>query len=183
MIKLRKGTSRIVFIISDFLVIKFPNPRFGLLKHKFRQRKSFGGFLKTAIHSTYMNIMYGMAANISEGLIFAVVGSKAPHLTPIYTLGIMNISKYEGSKRPTREEIETFYDSLSDISKKMLNKCDSHSKAPGNWRKTKRGLKLIDYGADPLTTPWALFIFYHNQELNEATGRTGKLDIPEITRI
>lgn len=163
MIKLRTGTSRIVIILFNFLVIKFPHPKWGIIKRK----RTFSDRMRSA----YMHLIHGIAANISEGLIYAVVGSKARHLTPIYTFGIFNISKYEGSKRPTPEDIDAFYDSLSEESKAMLNKCDSHSKAPGNWRKTKRGLRLIDYGADPLTTPWARFIFSHNEELSEVTER------------
>lgn len=172
MIKIRKGTSRIVFIFFNLLVVKIPNLRLAIIKRKIRQEKNTIKLLGIILHSAYVHIVYGISANISEGLIYAIVGRKAPHLTPIYTLGVINFSVYEGSTRPTPEEIQAFYDNLSDTSKVMLDKCDSHSKAPGNWRKTKRGLKLIDYGVDPLTAPWALFIFYRNQELNDATNES-----------
>lgn len=169
MIKIRQGTSRTVFIFFNFLVVKIPQLRWGIIKRKLKQQKDIKSFIRTAFHTAYLHLIHGVASNISEGLIYAVVGKTATHLTPIYTFGLFNISVYEGSKRPTPEEIEYFYNSLSDESKFMLNKCDSHSKAPGNWRKTRKGLKLIDYGADPLTTPWAMFIFCHNQELNDVS--------------
>ena len=167
MIKLHQGTSRTVFIFFNFLVVKIPHLHWGIIQRKVRQQEKFSSRLRVVLHEAYLHLIHGIASNISEGLIYAVVGKNATHLTPIFTFGLFNISVYEGSKRPTPVEIESFYDSLSDESKVMLNKCDSHSKAPGNWRKTCRGLKLSDYGADPLTTPWALFIFCHNQELND----------------
>jgi hypothetical protein len=174
MIQIRKGTTRIVFILFSYLVIKIANPRFDLLKRKFASRTSIDQFAREALRSLYFHTIYGISANVSEGLIFALIGRKALHLTPIYTLGIVNISFYEGSRRPCRAEIDAFYQSLSDESRDMLMKCDSHAKASGNWRKTRRGLRLIDYGIDPLTAPWALFIRYQHEELHMATIEASK---------
>ncbi len=40
----------------------------------------------------------------------------------------------------------------------MFEEASLHESDPCNWRLTKKGLRLIDYAADPLRTSWAMFI-------------------------
>ena len=66
---------------------------------------------------------------------------------------------------PTNEEMAGLYNSLSDRSREWLKKSDDHESASHNWRKTPKGLRLIDYAADPFRTAWGAFLRGASREL------------------
>lgn len=160
MFKIRKGNTRIVFILFNFLVIKIPNPKLNWHILDFETRKSLIDFLKSIPRNIYGAMLYGIIANISEALIFyAKRGRKKTNfLTPVFTLGVCNLQIYQGEEEPTRDQLILFFETLSDESKILFQKSGGHETALWNWRLTKKGLRLIDYAVDSLDTNWALFI-------------------------
>ncbi len=172
MIKIRKGNTRIAVLLFRLVVIKFPNPRLDRIRsfEYWTRRKSFFGFLGRSIRNFYDALMWGVALNTSEALVYHY-SLKAKYLSPVFTLGLLNFMPYEGEDEPTREEIDALYRSLSDKARKFLLEADCHEYASHNWRRTPEGLKLIDYGQDPLKVPWAVFLRANKRELTQATAK------------
>ncbi|MEK7646106.1 MAG: hypothetical protein AAB381_00215 [Patescibacteria group bacterium] len=113
-----------------------------------------------------------MIANVSEALVYHFTfRPDASYLTPVFTLGICSFQIYQGEEKPTTEEIERLYRSLSLQVQEWLWKSDVHERGAHNWRRTPRGLRLIDYAVDPLRTSWAVFLMSSKRELNQATTK------------
>ena len=176
MIKFREGNTRLVLILFNFLVLKFPNPRFDSYRNSFKNSKNFLSFLKKIPTQFYTALLYGVVANISEALVCVRIRneSKAPHLVGVFTLGICNFQLYQGEEIPTPLEMETAYKNLSASAREWLQKCNCHERSRYNWRKTPQGLRLIDYAIDPFLTAWGVFLCISARELplKKATVKT-----------
>lgn len=173
MIKIRKGNTRIALIFCNWIVVKFPNPRFDVMKNVKVNKKSITGvciYLSRQLKTFYWAMVYGVAMNVSEAMLYLNI-SKTPFLTPVFTIGICNIQIYQGEDKPTWEELISLMKTLPEDVQVVLYDCDPHQWAPDNWRKTIQGLKLIDYAPDPLRTSWARLIRSHKKEIASATAR------------
>lgn len=170
MFKIRKGNTRIAIILFNYLVLKFPNPRFSAWARAFTSRKSFWEFLKTLPVVAYDYLIYGVAANVSEGQLYRW-SNNLPYLVPVFSLGIVNFQRYMGEECPTNKEMSELWKKLPEELKALLLEVDCHEYGYYNWRKTPNGLKLIDYAADPLRTPWARFL---RRSVKELTAMTTK---------
>lgn len=172
MIKICKGNTRIAVVLFSWLVIKFPSPRFDRFKSSdcWRRRESLFSFLGELLVNFYDAFIWGVASNTSEALVYRYA-LKPKYLSPVFTVGLLNFMFYEGEDRPTEEEILVLYQSLSDEARKVLLETDWHERSSHNWRKTPKGLRLIDYGVDPLRTDWSLFLRGFRRELTKATAK------------
>ena len=166
MIKIKKGNTRIALILFSWLVIKLPNLRFDWLYRKDygRIRWSVRSYFTDGLYTAFL---YATTANICEALLYRYMrsGHGAPFLTPVFSVGICSFQLYQGEEVPTREEIIALEASLSEKAKFLLQDCELHQWMEHNWRKTPKGLRLIDYAPDPLRTSWARFIRGHEHEL------------------
>jgi hypothetical protein len=162
MITLCKGNTRWAFIVLDLIVVKVPNPRFDWVAQSFRYRKSFPSFMLDVLEDFYRAFVWGTVMNASEALLSLY--HKDGYLAPVVFLGFCNVQRYQGEECPTRQEIQAFYESFPDDVRKILDGVNCHDSSSHNWRKTKKGLVLIDYALDPLRTDWARFLkLAHNQ--------------------
>ncbi len=171
MIRLRKGNTRIAIIFFKFLVIKIPNPRFDRHTHAFRTRETFFRFLAGRGEDIYEALLSGVLANLSEAVVYRNGWGMTEYLVPVFSLGICNFQRYQGEERPTKTELETMVRGLSEDLQSLFFKADPHERSTSNWRKTRSGLRLIDYAADPLKTPWADFLLNSRKELSQATAK------------
>lgn len=174
MIKIRKGNTRVVFIILNTLVVKFPNPRIDWIKNSLKQWRNPRTLLKVMLTGIYDAMLHGITANISEGLLYRQsiqIYERVAYLTPVFSIGICNFQFYEGEDSPSKKEMDNLYSSLSKEARDFLDKSDMHDKSHHNWRKTSKGLRLIDYATSPLCTEWGLFLISSGDELNKATAK------------
>lgn len=168
MIKIHKGNTRIAVILLSFLVIKMPNPRFDWWVSRFKHRKSFLSFIAKIPMMVYGALLYGISANIIEGLI-CYNRRYLECLVPVFSIGICNFQIYQGDIEPTKEEIKELYDTLPQRALEFLAMVDLHTSAAHNWRRTNKGLKLFDYAVSPMETAWATFLGLSAETFNEAT--------------
>ncbi len=163
MIKLRKGNTRIALILFNLVVIKFPNPRFFEYKVYFCGKpkrevlKEFPRLAGDYARSLYTAFISGFAINVAEAMLFCFARN-VPFLTPLFSFGLINLQFYQGEDQPTEEEMLAFIAALPKKAKKYLLCIDGHSLGRHNWRKTPKGLRIIDYGPNPLLAPLGLLI-------------------------
>lgn len=162
MIKFKDGNTRIAFIIFDWMVIKFPNPRIDWIKLMRWDRRNFLKSLKRLPDSLYHALLYGVSANINEALFYKDAGfSKLgidTILTPVFSIGIINFQIYQGEEIPTRDEVDEFVKTFPPKVFKLYLKCNAHDVGYYNWRKTPKGLKLIDFALPALRSDLAYFL-------------------------
>ncbi len=170
MFKMCNGHTRIALILFRWLVIKFPNPRFDRIRSAFEFSENFAQFSARLTRVLYEAFVWGVVINASEGLV-SVWCTNAHHLSPVITLGILNLQWYEGEGQPTDEEIEVVYRSLSPKARSVLEMVNAHDKSAHKWRKTPKGLRLIDYGVDPFQASWGAFLNGSQRELTQATAK------------
>lgn len=166
-LKIRKGNTRIAFILFEWLVIKVPNPRWDILKNSFDKEKGVLHFLQKVINTLYFAFLQGVIANISEGLVCYKVKcirkdfGKSPtpkFIAKVISFGLFNLQRYAGEIKPTEIEIDQFYKDLDPEITEILKKVSLHCRSELNWRKTPEGLKLIDYAISIESAPWYRFV-------------------------
>lgn len=168
MIKIRFGNTRMVFIFFNIFVIKIFNPRADWIIKSWKSKNRVFDFIKTLPKLCYEAFIYGTSANISEALIY-IQAKQTSFLSPVFSLGLLSLQRYEGENEPTQLEIQSLYEALPERIRNQLREVNGHDKAACNWRKTKRGLILIDYGVSSLDTWWANFLICPGRDFNQAT--------------
>ncbi len=147
MIKIKDGSTRIAIILFKWLVIKIPKLRTDMMILEKWKINNIPEIL-------YLSFVYGFSANSTEALIYEIcecrtrkktLGTNSP-LTPVFSIGIANFQIYQGENIPTEAEIIEFIKKLHPSVLQRYLKCDSHDVSNHNWRKTKKGLMIIDYG-------------------------------------
>jgi hypothetical protein len=175
-------------ILFNFLVIKFPNPRFDWIRLSFGSldRWTLKRFIESVLtipKSIYVAFLYGISANINEGLFYwsnwFVDGLKSDRiLVPVFTIGICNFQLYQGEIYPSMQELYEYMNSFPDA-RSYLMKCDHHDWAMDNWRKTENGLVLIDYALPALRSDLAYLLrAMLSQEYRQQTQK-GRADQQE----
>jgi len=147
--QIRRGTTRVVFIAFG-LVLKFP---------ALKQRTIYG---------RKFHFMRGVIANASEFATY-IMCDRASFLVPVFSLGIVSIQKFEGGTKPTFDEIEQVFQKLPVEAQNLLRRMDLHPFTPPNFRRSKTGLRMIDFGDDfSESFPPSYFLRRFRKEFEEA---------------
>ena len=160
-----------VLIFLNLLVVKFPNPRFDWWGLAFKHRKSMLEFVLKTPSMIYDAFLYAVTANITEALIWRQRSAVATFLVPVFSIVVLSFQRYVGEDAPSGQELTELLESLSPKMREGILKCDMHEYGHYNWRKTPKGLKLIDYAMNPSRTAWAHFLSRASDEMNVLTAR------------
>ena len=132
--QIKKGSYRIAIIIGS-LVFKIPNPIF--LKFAIRDRKI----------SDLKRFRAGIIMNYREWFVWKK--TKADFLAKTYfSLGIINIQKFERGFYPQKAEIKAIISRLFIKTNEDSGYLDPHCFNSKNFVKTGGYYKLVDYGDD-----------------------------------
>lgn len=151
MIKFKFGSTRFAVILFNWLVIKLPKFRLDIMELESWKIKEIP---KTA----YLSFVCGVTANMTEALTYEhcecrhqkkMWGVDTP-LVPVFSTAFANFQIYQGENIPTDEEVVGFLQKMPPVVFEWYSKCDRHDVSNHNWRKTAKGLRIIDYGGQPL---------------------------------
>ena len=147
--QIKYGTSRVA-VIAFGLVFKFPT---------LKQRTVYG---------RRFHYMRGLIANASEFATY-ILCREASFLAPVFSLGFVSIQKFESGKKPTFEEMEKIFRKLTKNAQELLRCMNPHLFAPDNFRQSKTGLRMIDFG-DGIgeSYPTSYFLRRFHNEFGEA---------------
>ena len=152
--QIKRGTTRVV-LIAFGLVFKFPTLK------------------QAAFHGRSFRYFRGLIANATE---FATYLScdRASFLVPVFSLGFVNIQRYQDGDTPTWTDLEAIFSRLPEQVQRTIRMMDQHAFAPSNFRRNSRGLRMIDFG-DGFSdnTPISFFLTrYHKQFGDAIKGET-----------
>lgn len=169
MIRIHNGNTRFVLILFRTLVFKFPR----ISLSKLATSNPFCGWYWRCL---YAELLSGLLVNLSEAGIYMKLRWdykwQVPFLSPTLSLFICNIQGYEGESIPTVQEFDWFVSFLSPECRGALDFSLQHELGRKNWRKTKKGWRLIDFGPmNSLDPDLFMFLRRFSHELTSATGR------------
>lgn len=147
--QIKRGTTRVA-LIAFGLMFKFP---------AFRQR---------TVHGFRFNYMRGLVANASEFATY-ILCEHASFLAPVFSLGFVSIQRFEGGEKPTFDDIGTVFRKLPVDAQRLLMCMEGHPFTPQNFRRSKDGWRMIDYG-DSYSEgyPLSYFLRRFHKEFGEA---------------
>jgi hypothetical protein len=169
----KKGSFRFV-IFSQHNVYKIPSLHYfwGVVKNIPRMLyHGDGKFIIKELRWGWINFLRGITENNSEALCWKRM--RSPFLIPTHLgLGIVNIQQRARGDVPSHEEIFQLFSKLSEPAQQDLKKLEAHCLEPGNFIKTRDGIKLVDYdnGTSPtaLLYPFTIFLEKWHTELEKA---------------
>jgi hypothetical protein len=147
LMQIKRGTTRVTIIVFG-LAFKFPS---------LKQR---------TVHGKVYSFFRGLIANTTEFASY-VVCKRSSFLAPVFSLGFVNIMRFESGDKPTWDELDAYINQLSDVPRQRMKSSD-HDFAPHNFRFHRSGLRMIDYGdrfSDPI--PLSNFLRRHYEELDK----------------
>lgn len=148
----KKGTGRIVILDFFGFAIKFPRIltlvtafKFSLYLYKrkgFEKSKKGCAFL---FRNHTRHFLSCIRQNLNEYLLWKKL--KAPFLSKTYfSFGIMNIQNFEKGDHPTKEELSAIFKRIDASTHNERMQLSSHCLNLQNFIRTKKGLRLVDYG-------------------------------------
>jgi|GEM_PF-1582986 len=148
-IRVEYGTTRSVIIVGP-IVIKFPKVLWYLKNIRSILLCLISGHVSVdyivGCHKLgWIILCNGITSNWTEYTTY--IKTRASFLVPVFaSCGLISIQLYEDGKVPSMDESIGIADALSKKCNLCLN-IDPHDfHSPENWRKTRNGYKLIDYG-------------------------------------
>ena len=136
--KLMTGTSRVALKIGP-IVLKFPRFLF-YVKDIWRYRR-----YKVKVRNSTIVFVNGFIANLTEFCISLC--RKEEFLARTYfTLGFVNVQKYIDGEKPSRDDINNTFKTLSQAAWWDRDEIDGHVWDPSNFVKTDKGMVMVDYG-------------------------------------
>ena len=124
--QVKRGSTRVVLILFGF-VFKFPTLR------QFTDKGRLYRYFR------------GLVANVTEFATYLDCKC-ASFLVPVFSLGFVNIQKYQDGEKPTWDEMKIVFGRLPEKAQKTVRMMDMHPFAPSNFRRTSKGLRMIDFG-------------------------------------
>lgn len=159
MFKVSGGSTRLVIILFNRLVLKFPNC-YGLYSQSAcsdlkRVWKSDGfvavwkdGLIRELLRRLIEDFFQGVFANVCEGFMWSFERSSFLH--PTLSLVFCNVQSNAGDVIPTKEQIKLFFESIPKEAGRYFLSVDPHQYDLENWRIINGRLRLIDYGGSKL---------------------------------
>lgn len=148
--QIKRGTTRVVLIAFGF-VFKFPTLK------------------QATVHGKLFRYFRGLVANVTE---FATYLScdRASFLVPVFSLGFVNIQRYQDGEKPTWDDVEAIFRRLPKEAQATVRMMDMHFFAPSNFRRNTQGLRMIDFGDGfAKSVPLSSFLVRFHKEFGEAT--------------
>ena len=124
--QVKRGSTRVVLILFGF-VFKFPTLR------------------QLTVNGRLYRYFRGLVANVTEFTTYLGC-NRAPFLTPVFSLGFVNIQKYQDGEKPTWNEIKVIIGRLPEKTQRIIGVMSMHPFDPSNFRRTSKGLRMIDFG-------------------------------------
>ena len=117
--------------------------------------RAFYGYEEEYLHSTPKR--FWPVANVTEAGVYLYT-KHISFLSPAYTIAIAIFQRYEGELEPTQQEVIDFFARYEIALYNPAYRHSAHASGYYNWRKTDRGLVLIDYAVDPMRDNWIRMI-------------------------
>lgn len=147
--QIKRGTTRVVLITFGF-VFKFPT---------LKQR---------TVHGKLFRYFRGLVANATEFATYLGC-DRASFLVPVFSLGFVNIQRYQDGEKPTWDEVEVIFRRLPERAQGTLRMMDMHAFTPSNFRRNSKGLRMIDFGDGfANTVPLSSFLTRYHEEFGRA---------------
>lgn len=155
MFKIHKGSTRVVIVLFNSFVIKFPHCSdlgsvwaWQNLKEIYKSEGFLavwkGKLVGKLLQKMWGGFLMGVSANVCEGWMWLF--NQPSFLQPTFCMIIFNIQRHAGDIIPTYEQLKPFFESLPEKGKSYLGCIDPHQFYIDNWRIVDGRLRLIDYG-------------------------------------
>ena len=138
------GNHRVVLYAAGF-VLKFPRVQILPPPSRGAWRGSLG-YAKKHIKKSWLQFITGCVANLTEYASWLEKPSRFKARV-YFSLGFLTVQRYEQGQTLTKDQLKELLNHLPGEAKLEMEAMNTHAFCPSNFRRTERGVVMVDYGA------------------------------------